>query len=91
MDEATSAVDTETDAAIQRAIREDLPDATLLVIAHRLTTVADFDHIVVLDHGKVAEEGAPSALWARRGPFRAMCDESGDQENLRVLVGGLTA
>src|SRR5579862_9317863 len=59
LDEATSAVDMETDTLIQRSIREEFRDSTLLVIAHRLSTVSDFDKILVLGEGKVVEEGSP--------------------------------
>ncbi|TVY89179.1 ATP-dependent bile acid permease, partial [Lachnellula willkommii] len=53
LDEATSAVDMETDALIQRSIREEFGDSTLVVIAHRLSTIVDFDKILVLGEGRV--------------------------------------
>lgn len=53
MDEATSAVDMETDALIQTSIREEFTDCTTLVIAHRLLSVIDYDRILVLGDGKV--------------------------------------
>lgn len=64
MDEATSAVDRGTDAAIQMALRDDFASAgcTVLVIAHRLSTVADFDRILVLEKGRMAEMGTPREL-----------------------------
>lgn len=67
MDEATSAVDRATDAAIQSSLRDSFAAAgcTVLVIAHRLSTVADFDQIMVLDKGRVAEMGTPRELLER--------------------------
>lgn len=64
MDEATSAVDRATDAAIQSSLRDAFAAAgcTVLVIAHRLSTVADFDKILVLEKGRMAEMGSPREL-----------------------------
>ena len=88
MDEATSAIDMETDVWIQRSIRAELKNCTLLVIAHRLSTVADFDKIVVLDEGSVIEIGAPRELWQNGGPFTGMVKESGDRESLEKKLQG---
>lgn len=91
LDEATSAVDMQTDKLIQRSIREEFTDATLLVIAHRLSTIADFDRILVLSDGVVAEYGSPRELWDKgpaAGVFRAMCEESGETEKLRKAIHG---
>ena len=77
MDEATSAVDMDTDALIQKSIREHSAESTLIVIAHRLQTVADFDRIVVLGEGKVVEEGSPVELVERRGVYWGMLRSSG--------------
>lgn len=85
LDEATSAVDTATDALIQQSIRDEFPDAALLVIAHRLSTIADFDRILVLADGQVAEYGSPRELWGSEGRFRSMCEESGESEKLRAM------
>lgn len=67
MDEATSAVDRATDAAIQSSLRDSFAAAgcTVLVIAHRLSTVVDFDRILVLEKGRVAEIGTPRQLLER--------------------------
>lgn len=67
MDEATSAVDRATDAAIQLSLRDSFAAAgcTVLVIAHRLSTVADFDRILVLEKGRMAEMGTPKELLER--------------------------
>lgn len=65
MDEATAAVDVETDALIQQTIRQECRHATVLTIAHRLNTILDSDKVLVLEQGEVAEYDAPSALLAK--------------------------
>lgn len=89
LDEATSAVDMDTDTLIQRSIREEFGGCcTLLVIAHRLSTIVDFDKILVLGEGKVVEFGAPKDLMALEGgAFRSMVEESGDRGVLEGLIG----
>lgn len=62
LDEASSAVDVDTDALIQRTIREEFRNSTLLVVAHRLSTVSDFDKILVLHEGQVVEYDRPEVL-----------------------------
>ncbi|PYI29539.1 multidrug resistance-associated protein [Aspergillus indologenus CBS 114.80] len=91
LDEATSAVDMETEALIQRSIREEFGrNATsLLVIAHRLSTVADFDKILVLDAGKAAEFGTPQELMAiEGGVFRNLVQNSGERAVLEEMIWG---
>lgn len=89
LDEATSAVDMGTDSLIQRSIREEFTNSTLIVIAHRLTTIADFDRILVLNEGKVAEYGTPKELWEKDGGiFRDMCESSGEREKLEQVIFG---
>lgn len=78
LDEATSAVDMATDELIQQSIREHFAQSTLIVIAHRLRTVADFDRIVVLAEGGIQEVGSPEELWERRGVFWSMLSSSKD-------------
>ena len=62
LDEATSAVDNETEAALQRSIHRISRNRTTIVIAHRLSTVRHADRIVVLEEGKVAEDGTHEGL-----------------------------
>ncbi|UPL02284.1 hypothetical protein LCI18_013218 [Fusarium solani-melongenae] len=90
LDEATSAIDVATDTLIQRNIREWFTDRTLVVIAHRLSTVADFDRIIVLENGVLVENGSPRELWERHGTFRSMCDSTGpsESERLRKVIMG---
>ena len=74
LDEATSALDTETERDIQRALQRMGRDRTVIMIAHRLSTVAEADKIVVLDAGKVVEEGTHEALLAKRGRYAELWD-----------------
>jgi ATP-binding cassette subfamily B protein len=67
LDEATSNVDTRTEQKIQAAMRELMKDKTCFVIAHRLSTIQAADHILVLDKGKVVEQGTHDTLMAQKG------------------------
>lgn len=89
LDEATSAVDMQTDALIQRSIREEFTDSTLIVIAHRLSTIADFDRILVLGEGKVLEYDEPKNLMAKEGGvFKEMVEMSGERAELEKIIAG---
>ncbi|KAJ6443710.1 ATP-dependent bile acid permease [Purpureocillium lavendulum] len=89
LDEATSAVDNEADICLQAIIRANfgINGSSVLVIAHRIRTVVDFDRIVVMDCGRVVEFGAPTELYQREeGHFRRLVNESNDMESLvRIL------
>ncbi|KAJ1514976.1 Multidrug resistance-associated protein 1 [Coelomomyces lativittatus] len=85
LDEVTASVDAQTDAAIQRAIREELHACTILTIAHRLNTIMDYDKIAVMDLGRVCEFGSPKTLIQQHGSlFNALIDETGPT-NAQVL------
>jgi len=78
LDEATSSIDFETDAKIQNTIREEFGNSLLLTVAHRLRTIIDYDRLIVLDQGKVAEFDTPWNLISKEGGiFRTMCLKSG--------------
>ncbi|WP_292288636.1 ABC transporter ATP-binding protein/permease [Marivita sp.] len=72
LDEATSALDSETESSIQDALKLAGEGRTVITIAHRLSTVADADRIVVLENGKVVEQGAHDTLLARDGRYAAL-------------------
>ncbi|OBI93482.1 ABC transporter ATP-binding protein [Mycobacterium sp. 1245805.9] len=72
LDEATSSVDTRTEALVQRAMRELRRGRTSFIIAHRLSTIRDADRIVVVQSGRIVEQGSHTQLLARRGAYYAM-------------------
>lgn len=72
LDEATSALDTESEHAVQQAINRLMEGRTTLVVAHRLSTIRHADRIVVLDQGKIVEEGDHEALMARKGMYHRL-------------------
>nr|KAF6365704.1 ATP binding cassette subfamily C member 1 [Pipistrellus kuhlii] len=77
LDEATAAVDLETDDLIQSTIRTQFEDCTVLTIAHRLNTIMDYTRVIVLDKGEIRECGAPSELLQQRGLFHSMAKDAG--------------
>ncbi|KAJ3368117.1 hypothetical protein GGF31_006825 [Allomyces arbusculus] len=88
LDESTANVSNDLDAKIQRTIRGTaLSNATILCIAHRLRTIADFDKVLVLDRGRVVEFGTPAELLRNQdGVFHHMCRESGEFDYLQALA-----
>ncbi|PKW16560.1 ABC transporter ATP-binding protein [Saccharopolyspora spinosa] len=69
LDEATSALDSQSEILIQEALWQIMAGRTALVVAHRLSTVARMDQLVVLDHGEIIEQGTHNELLARRGTY----------------------
>lgn len=72
LDEATASLDTENETKVQGALSRLIKDKTVLIIAHRMRTVAGADRIIVLEDGVVAEEGSPAELLARNGAYARM-------------------
>jgi ABC-type multidrug transport system fused ATPase/permease subunit len=87
-DEATAAVDNNTDIKLQEAIRREFRFCTVICIAHRLRTIIDYDSVLVMDSGSVIERGTPLQLMKHpeNGIFRRMCEDSGDYDNLVMLA-----
>jgi ATP-binding cassette subfamily B protein len=70
LDEATSALDSESEAEVQRALDRLMRGRTVIAVAHRLATLSGFDRIVVMQDGRVVEDGPPDFLARRPGPYR---------------------
>jgi ATP-binding cassette subfamily B protein len=86
MDEATSSVDTETEALIQDALERVMRDRTCLVIAHRLSTIRNADRIIVLHRGEVREFGSHSQLMEKQGIYHRLYQLQYEREELRLPV-----
>lgn len=81
LDEATASLDVENETLIQSALSRLIKDKTVIVIAHRMRTVAGADKIVVLSDGVVAEEGSPDELYKKDGIYAHMTDLQRDSQN----------
>ena len=80
LDEATSALDTETEREIQGALKRAAEGRTVLMIAHRLSTVADADQIIVLEDGRIAEQGTHQQLLARKGRYYSLWQRQASEQ-----------
>ena len=77
LDEATSSVDMQTDSFIQNCIKKKFKNTTVITIAHRLNTIADYDQIIVMDRGRIVETGSPWILIQKEGLFFEMVSHTG--------------
>jgi ATP-binding cassette subfamily B protein len=74
LDEATSALDAESEAAVQQGLEQAMAGRTVLVIAHRLATVQEADRILVLDAGRLIDQGSHDQLISRPGRYQDLCE-----------------
>ena len=84
LDEATASLDVENETAIQEALSRLIKNKTVLIIAHRMRTVAGADQVVVLSGGIVAEQGRPDELYARKGLYAHMVDLQSASQNWTI-------
>jgi ATP-binding cassette subfamily B protein len=92
LDEATAHLDSESEAAVQRALRETLNGRTSLVIAHRLSTVREADELLVIDDGRIVERGTHASLLAEDGLYAELYrTQFADQEDPPIPGGVTTA
>ena len=78
LDEATSSLDSVTEKNIQDSLNEVMRGKTVIVVAHRLSTIAHLDRILVFDSGRVVEDGSPHELLARRGVYYRLWSRQAD-------------
>jgi ABC-type multidrug transport system fused ATPase/permease subunit len=84
LDEPTANIDSGTDMLLQQTLIEQFSEATIITVAHRLDTIIDYDHIIVLNDGKVLECGTPRELLSVNGHFASMIANTGElAETLR--------
>jgi ATP-binding cassette subfamily B protein len=81
-DDSLSAVDAETDAKIRAELKENVSESTVILIAHRITTLMDADLIIVMDQGRVVEEGNHEQLLAKNGIYRRIYDLQSQQSSV---------
>ena len=86
MDEATSSIDSETEALIQDALEKIMRDRTCLLIAHRLSTIRNADRIIVLHHGEVREMGTHAELMEMRGIYHRLYQLQYEREELKLTA-----
>ena len=84
LDDSLSAVDTETDANIRKALKKEIGGSTTILISHRITTLMQADHIIVLDKGRIVEQGSHGELLAADGIYRRIYDLQSRKEGERA-------
>ncbi len=87
LDEATSALDTESEQLIQAALEDLMRGRTVIAIAHRLSTLRRFDRIIVMDRGRIVDDGSPSVLARRPGPYRDLLDRQHMDVGMDIDLG----
>lgn len=88
LDEATSSIDTESEAKIQKAIEEVLENRTSFIVAHRLSTIKNADRILVIDQGEILEEGNHEELLKKRGHYYELYTNQFVEEAGREVLKG---
>ena len=91
LDDALAAVDTQTEAAILRGLREALAGRTAIIASHRITAVRDAHWILVLDEGRIVEQGRHEDLLAARGRYWTLLDRQRLEEELEAAEAPTTA
>ena len=90
LDEATSSVDTETEQLIQHAIQKVLAGRTSFIIAHRLSTIRSADRILVIQNGKITEDGTHQQLIAKQGYYYQLyTNQFQEEQGLEILDGAM--
>jgi ATP-binding cassette subfamily B protein len=72
LDEATSALDIDSEEEIRCALDRLMRGRTVIAVAHRLSSLRDFDRVLVLENGRIVQDGAPAKLMSSAGPYRAL-------------------
>ena len=88
LDEATSSIDTESEAKIQKAIEEVLENRTSFIVAHRLSTIKNADRILVIDQGEILEQGNHEELLKKRGHYYELYTNQFVEEAGREVLKG---
>ena len=86
LDEASASVDRETDSFIQQMLRSQFPNTTLVTIAHRLNTIIDYDVVIAMENGRVAEMGSPKELLSSAGIFTDMVNATGPESAAQLKL-----
>ena len=87
LDEATASLDIPSERLVQEGLQTLLADRTAVIIAHRLSTVAIADRVLVMEHGRIIEDGTPARADRRRGQVRADCTRRGASRSSELSRG----